>query len=168
MHHLNCLVYWLHGRGHNFCLQKSRMPLAGLVYYSLRKVSFYHVTSTNKIITMQYKFKEFINNKCSPYNSSLSMYSSISNMFQHDIHHRNSLTIIQPFIFQHFASVTGYDNPFHYGVHAPIVKTLFLLNDKSWALCHKNSFCNICHHVNRVFSFEVVPALALFVRGRSV
>ena len=26
------LVNWLHGRGHNFCLQKSRMPLAGLVY----------------------------------------------------------------------------------------------------------------------------------------
>ncbi len=26
------LVYWLHGRGHNFCLQKSSMPMAGLVY----------------------------------------------------------------------------------------------------------------------------------------
>ncbi len=26
------LVDQLHGRGHNFCLQKSRMPLAGLVY----------------------------------------------------------------------------------------------------------------------------------------
>ncbi len=26
-------IYWLHGRGHNFCLQKSRMPLAGLVYF---------------------------------------------------------------------------------------------------------------------------------------
>ena len=28
------LVNWLHRRGHNFCLQKSRMPLAGLVYFS--------------------------------------------------------------------------------------------------------------------------------------
>ncbi len=28
-------VNWLHGRGHNFCMQKSRMPLAGLVYLFL-------------------------------------------------------------------------------------------------------------------------------------
>ncbi len=30
-------VHWLHMRGrHNFCLQKSRMPLAGFVYFRIK------------------------------------------------------------------------------------------------------------------------------------
>ena len=38
-------VHWLHRRGRqNFCLQKSRMPLAGLVYFILDFVLWYKIS----------------------------------------------------------------------------------------------------------------------------
>ena len=112
---LLCIILWPHN-----LLWVSYEQTENILQFIFSEIMpFHHGTSSNKAITMQYKIQRIspINNKCkflSIYNSSLSMYSSISNMFQHDIHHRNSLTIIQPFTFcfcywlWQFLSITEY------------------------------------------------------------